>query len=260
MNQIQIIGTHNSYHHESTLAEKDVQARLLANVQNYYYSHPSLDIQAEYQSIRNFELDVFADPEGGHYSNPLIKQWSNLSFPTDELAAPGIKVLHVSDADVNVSCQTFIGCLKIVKAWSVGHPNHVPIPFMIEFKTAGAAEAALGGATPIEWNNQDLLAGLDEEIRSVFSSSELITPDDIRRGNQTLEASVLRYGWPDLDSARGRVFFLMDNGPVHTVRTAYTENRPNLEGRVLFTNSAPGNADCAFQKVSRPQHSQSKGF
>lgn len=115
----------------------------------------------------------------------------------------------------------------------------------MEFKTA---DRDLGAAV-IEWDDQELLANLDDEIRSVFEPGQLITPDDVRRGNLTLEQSILQYGWPDLGSARGRIFFLMDNGPDHDVRYAYNEGRPNLEGRVLFTNSAPGNSDCAFQKV-----------
>ena len=123
----------------------------------------------------------------------------------------------------------------------------------MEFKTASDDMAYLGGVTPIAWNNTELLAGLDDEIRSVFGEDKLVTPDDIRREGMTLEESVLKYGWPDLESARGRVFFLMDNGPVHPVRDAYTLDKPNLEGRVIFTNSAPGNSDCAFQKVSRAQ-------
>ncbi|GKT59892.1 acid phosphatase [Colletotrichum tofieldiae] len=253
MNQVQVIGTHNSYHREAPLAEHPTQATVLPNVQNYYYSHPGLQVQATYQSIRNFELDIFADPEGGHYAAPLIRKLANLSTaPDPDLLAPGIKVLHVADADYHTTCKTLTGCLGIVKKWSAEHPDHVPIPFMIEFKTSEAAIAAAGGASQIPWNDTALLQGLDDEIRSVFAPHELVTPDDIRRGNLTLEQSVLRYGWPDLESARGRVLFLMDNGPVHPVRDAYTDGRPNLEGRVLFTNSAPGNSDCAFQKLNDP--------
>ncbi|KAL0943042.1 acid phosphatase [Colletotrichum truncatum] len=253
MNQIQVVGTHNSYHREAPLEEHPTQATILPNVQNYYYSHPALDVQATYQSIRNFELDIFADPEGGHYASHLIRQLANLSTtPDPDLQQPGIKVLHVADADYHTTCKTFIGCLNIVKAWSKAHPDHVPIPFMIEFKTTEAAIAAAGGASQIPWNDTKLLQGLDDEIRSVFAPEDLVTPDDIRRGNLTLEQSVLQHGWPDLESARGRVLFLMDNGPVHPVRDAYTEGRPNLEGRVLFTNSAPGESDCAFQKLNDP--------
>ncbi|KAL0778510.1 hypothetical protein CaCOL14_006163 [Colletotrichum acutatum] len=253
MNQVQVVGTHNSYHREAPLEEHPTQAMMLPNVQNYYYSHPSLDIQLNYQSIRNLELDIFADPEGGHYATPLIRKLANLSTtPDPDLLAPGIKVLHVADADYHPTCKTFIGCLNIVKKWSQAHPDHVPIPFMIEFKTSEAAFAAIGGASPIPWNDTTLLKGLDDEIRSVFAPEDLVTPDDIRRSNLTLEQSVLQYGWPDLESARGRVLFLMDNGPVNPIRDSYTEGRPNLEGRVLFTNSAPGNSDCAFQKLNDP--------
>ncbi|KAI8176172.1 hypothetical protein KHU50_004039 [Colletotrichum sp. SAR 10_65] len=253
MNQIQVVGTHNSYHRESPLEERDTQRTILPNTQNYWYSHPALDVQAQYQSIRNFELDIFADPEGGHYASHLIRELANLStIPDPELQQPGIKVLHVADADYHTTCKTFVGCLQVVKKWSQAHPDHVPIPFMIEFKTAEEAYAAMGGAAPIPWNNTELLQGLDDEIRSVFAADELVTPDDIRRGNLTLEQSVLQHGWPDLESARGRVLFLMDNGPVHPVRDAYTLGKPNLEGRVLFTNSAPGQSDCAFQKLNDP--------
>ena len=80
---------------------------------------------------------------------------------------------------------------------------------------------------------------LDREIRSVFRPDELITPDDVRRRSLTLEQSVLRRGWPTLRRARGRVAFLMDNGP-GAISAAYTAGRPNLEGRVLFTNGQPG--------------------
>uniref|UniRef100_L2FPX7 Acid phosphatase, putative n=1 Tax=Colletotrichum fructicola (strain Nara gc5) TaxID=1213859 RepID=L2FPX7_COLFN len=231
MNQIQVVGTHNSYHRESPLEERDTQRTILPDTQNYWYSHPALDIQAQYQSIRNFELDIFADPEGGHYASHLIRELANLSTtPDPDLQQPGIKVLHVADADYHTTCKTFVGCLQVVKKWSQAHPDHVPIPFMIEFKTAEEAYAAEGGAAPIPWNNTELLQGLDDEIRS----------------------SVLQHGWPDLESARGRVLFLMDNGPVHPVRDAYTLGKPNLEGRVLFTNSAPGQSDCAFQKLNDP--------
>lgn len=252
MNQVQVIGTHNSYHREADLQELAVQATMLPNVQNYYYSHPALDVQATYQSVRSFELDIFADPDGGHYASALLRGRSSLpSAPDPDLQQPGTKVLHIADADYHTSCKTFVNCLRIVKAWSEANPRHVPIPFMIEFKVSDAAVAAMGGASQIPWNSTTLLQGLDDEIRSVFGPQDLVTPDDLRRGNLTLEQSVLRHGWPDLESARGRVLFLMDNGPVNPVRDAYIAERPNLEGRVLFTNSAPGNSDCAFQKVGR---------
>ncbi|KAH7144583.1 acid phosphatase [Dactylonectria estremocensis] len=251
MNQVQVVGTHNSYHREATAAEKVVLSSRDSNAQNLFYSHPALDIQASYQAVRSFEIDVFADPEGGHYAMPWIRQ-NDSTEPIADLDGVGIKVLHMADLDYHATCHTLKGCLKVVKAWSDAHPKHVPIPFMIEFKTSESSMVSLGGASLIPWNNATLLKGLDDEIRSVFKDDRLIVPDDIRRGKLTLEESVLKYGWPNLESVRGRVLFFMDNGPVNVVRDAYIEDRPNLEGRVLFTNSAPGNPDCAFQKLNDP--------
>ncbi|KAI2470366.1 hypothetical protein F4781DRAFT_390712 [Annulohypoxylon bovei var. microspora] len=251
MNQVQVIGTHNSYHRESPLEAREVQSQLLPNVINYYYSHATLDTQASYQSVRSFELDIFADPDGGRFANPFVIRNSGTELPPqDVMNKPGVKVLHVADADVWPSCYTLIDCLTVVKNWSQAHPDHVPIPFMMEFKTA---ETGTGGdVPPLPWNDTALLDGLDAEIRSVFAPSQLITADDLRRNALTLSASVQQHGWPDLDSARGRVLFLMDNEP-GPIRDAYTSGRPSLEGRAIFTNSKPGSADCAFQKLNDPR-------
>ncbi|RDW87766.1 putative acid phosphatase [Coleophoma crateriformis] len=255
MNQIQVIGTHNSYHREVSLTERPYHALLLSNPQDYYYSHAALDHQLQYQSVRGLELDIWADPHGGHYATPLIRRLAHLDPPpASAMNKSGSKIIHVSDGDVGVSCYTLVECLHVVKNWSVANPNHVPVPIMIEFKTPGADMIALGGATAIPWNDTTLLDSLDAEFRSVFASDQLITPDDIRQPNMTLEESILKYGWPDLDSARGRVMFLMDDGSqtLGTVRQAYITGRPSLEGRVIFTQSHPGEPDCAFRKMNTP--------
>ncbi|KAH8594904.1 acid phosphatase [Bisporella sp. PMI_857] len=251
MNQIQVVGTHNSYHREVGPKERDAFETLMANPDNYYYSHPSFEIQAEHQAVRSFELDIFADPDGGKYATPLVRKLAGLPFESDPaLNQSGIKVLHISDADVGTICHTLVECLKLIKAWSNKNPEHVPLTSMVEFKTAGADMAYLGGATPIQWNTSELMASLDAEFRSVFSANELITPDDIRRDNLTLEESVLKYGWPELESARGRIMFLMDNTGVP--HDTYVAGFPSAEGRVIFPNSSPGQPDCAFQKLNNP--------
>ena len=84
---------------------------------------------------------------------------------------------------------------------------------------------------------------LDAEIRSVFPTAELITPDDVRGSYKTLSNAALAGNWPTLDSARGKVMFLMDQRPMTPV---YLEGHPSLRGRVLFTNSVPGQPDAAF--------------
>jgi Phosphoinositide phospholipase C, Ca2+-dependent len=71
----------------------------------------------------------------------------------------------------------------------------------------------------------------------------MITPDDVRGHYDTLNEAVLAGNWPSLASARGKVIFLMDQRPVGPV---YLAGHPSLRGRVLFTNSAPGEPDAAF--------------
>ncbi|KAG5993020.1 hypothetical protein E4U54_003491 [Claviceps lovelessii] len=195
-------------------------------------------------------LDILADPQGGLFAKPLIRQLANLPFPADPAYnRSGIKVMHVPDLDINTLCTTFVDCLRVIKTWMDAHPKALPLSIITEFKTAEALGAALGGAKVVPWDDAKLLDGVDAEIKSVFGPNQLLTPDDIRRRGYTLEQSVLRFGWPNLDSARGKIFFLMDNGREDKVSVKYSEGRANLEGRVLFTNSAPGNSDCAFQKL-----------
>src|SRR6185436_10013244 len=77
-----------------------------------------------------------------------------------------------------------------------------------------------------------------------------ITPDDVRGGSSTLEQAVLRKGWPTLAATRGQVMFLMDNEGAY--RTDYLAGHDSLRGRVMFTNSTPGQPDAAFVKANDP--------
>ncbi len=84
---------------------------------------------------------------------------------------------------------------------------------------------------------------LDGEIRSVFATGEMITPDQVRGTAADLHMAVRAGNWPTLKQARGKAVFLMDQRAMESV---YTEGHPSLEGRVLFTNAVPGAPDAAF--------------
>ncbi|KAF2457294.1 acid phosphatase [Lineolata rhizophorae] len=254
MNSVQVVGTHNSYHREMSKAEKSVFQQVKEDPTNYLYSHAALPDQFEYQSVRSLELDVYPDSQGGLYSTPLIRRMAGLSYPGDpSMNQSGVKVFHVADADVRSTCYTLIECLTQVRSWSQGNPGHVPIPIMLEFKSSEEQIEELGGVVSEPWET-DALDGIDGEIRSVFEPEELITPDDLRRPDMSLEESVLEFGWPALREARGKVFFLMDNNPTNgSVRDFYrADGRESLQGRVIFTNSNPGEPDAAFLKRNDP--------
>jgi Phosphoinositide phospholipase C, Ca2+-dependent len=255
MNEIQVIGTHNSYHRELSKPERAAFDAIFAGAPIYdallAYSHASLPNQLGRQGARGMELDLYPDPAGGLYANPLLRQRLGAGPLTDpEWFRPGIKVLHTEDLDYNTTCIRLVTCLNLVRSWSRENPGHVPLLILLELKQTDVIAAALGGVAVPPWNGGALDA-LDAEIRSVFRPSELITPDDVRRRGLTLEQSVLQRGWPMLSSARGRVVFLMDNDP-GPISAAYTAGRPSLQGRVLFTNSRPGRPDAAFVKRNEP--------
>jgi hypothetical protein len=255
MNELQVIGTHNSYHRELSKAERAAHDGVYGGAPIYdgflAYSHASLPNQLGRQGARGLELDLFPDPEGGLYANPLLRQRLMAGPLTDpEWHRPGIKVLHTADLDYNSSCVQLVTCLRRVRRWSRANPDHVPVLVMLELKGTDPVAAAVGGVQVPPWDRAALNA-LDAEIRSVFRPNELITPDDVRRRGLTLRQSVLRRGWPTLRRARGRVVFLMDNEP-GAIRSAYTAGRPSLQGRVLFTNARPGAPDAAFLKRNEP--------
>lgn len=254
MNQIQVIGSHNSYHaglapsEAAWLAKRNPKAAA-----NLEYRHPPLDVQFS-NGVRQIELDIFADTNGGLYAHPagprLVSQAglpADPPFDPDGLfQKPGFKVLHVQDVDYRSNCEPFTQCLSVIRDWSKAHPGHLPIYVLIENKD-GKRDAPYQ-VVPEEFTTP-VFDALDKEIRSVFSPSQMITPDDVRGKRETLEEAILKDGWPALESARGKVVFLLDqrrSGP------AYLEGHPSLRGRVIFTNAEPGSPDAAFVEVNDP--------
>jgi hypothetical protein len=249
LNQIQVLGTHNSY-------KGPVAPQLLAAIaavdpglaREIEYSHPPLGHQFSEQGIRQIELDVFADPAGGHYAGRIGLGMAGLpNNPPAELFQPGFKVLHIQDLDFNSTCLSLVACLEEVRAWSDANAGHLPIAILVELKTAPLPLPGFTVPRPI---GAPELAALDAEIRSVFASERMITPDDVRGSHPTLDAAVRAGAWPTLQEAAGKVMFLMDNG--EPFRSAYRTGAPSLEGRVLFTNSTPGQPDGAFVKMNSP--------
>ncbi len=255
LNEMQVVGTHNSYHRELNRTEERTYDEIIATPGDYErflaYSHASIPNQLERQQMRGLELDLFPDPAGGLYSQPLVRQRLGLGpLPDPAWLQPGIKVFHITDLDYKTTCVRLVTCLEQVRGWSDSHPGHVPLQIMLELKQSDQRAVAQGGAVAPPWDLAQL-DSLDAEIRSVFSEDDLIVPDDVRRRGLTLEGSVRRYGWPSLSRSRGKVLFLLDNEP-GPIRDAYTAGSPNLEGRVLFTNSRPGFSDAAFIKRNEP--------
>jgi len=249
INQIQVIGTHNSYHAgllpgiAKLLEQKNPEA-----FKGLDYAHGGLATQLDH-GIRQIELDIFADSKGGRYAHPFgPKLVAEAGLPADAdpyadgvMLKPGFKVMHVQDIDYVSNCQPFVTCLRIVRDWSNAHPQHVPIFILVETKQ-DVPDDKLPWTAPEPYTSATFDT-LDAEIRSVFSKDEMITPDEVRGHHRTLNDAILHGAWPTLAEARGKVVFLMDQKPVGPV---YLAGHPGLRGRVLFTNATPGDPDAAL--------------
>ena len=253
LNQLQVVGSHNSYHRELSPNEQKVQQQQNPGSVDLWYSHAPITQQLEDQNVRSLELDLFPDPQGGLYTYPLIRKLTGQGPLTDPaMAQPGIKVMHIPDFDYNSNCDTFVLCLRQVKTWSDAHPNHVPIAINLELKQSDPNVVAAGGVKAPPWDAANL-DSVDAEIRSVFTEKEILTPDDVRRPGLTLEQSVLTKGWPKLDAVRGQVLFYFDNGGAGAIRDLYRAGKPNLEGRAVFTRGPEGEPDAAITQVNDPR-------
>lgn len=185
------------------------RAPRIALSRQWRYSHAPLDVQLETQGVRQLELDV-------------------------RYARGELFVTHLPIVDGRSTCKRLVDCLARVKRWSRGNPAHLPVFVMIEVKD-DLAPARLHGR----------LDAIDFAITRVFSRDELLTPEDVVGTSPSLRSAVMERGWPTVDESRGRIAFVM-MGP-RRYKHAYTENRPRLEGRVMFVGE--GSPDYPYSSV-----------
>jgi hypothetical protein len=229
INDVQVVGTHNSYHVEPTPEALSVITSVSPDLADLAVTHPPLREQLEQQSVRQVELDVFADPDGSLWR---------------PVGTKGFKVLHMEQIDEGSTCEAFVECLRELRRWSAANPRHLPV-FVLLQPEDGIVLPGPPNPVPI---TAETLDALDAEIRSVMKPRDLITPDQVRGKHATVEAAVLSNGWPTLDAARGKFVFLLDQR-----RDQYLAGHPNLEGRVMFPASTPGQPDAAFVQFQDPR-------
>jgi hypothetical protein len=253
LHEIQVVGTHNSFHLPLDPAEHDLLAAMNPEqAAQRTYRHEPLAVQLREQHVRQIELDVFADGSGGLYASPSLRRQAGLEdlvASVPEMAEPGTKVLHEQDVDYRSVCPTLVACLREVEAWSAAHPAHVPIAVFVQFKDGPLIFPVDDQAVPEPWLPEAML-GLEAEILEVFDRDRILTPDDVQGDHPTLEQAVTTDGWPTLGASRGRVLFAMVNGEPY--RSRYLEARPDLAGGLFFTNAEPGQPDAAILNVDDP--------
>src|SRR5579863_5017427 len=119
INEIQLVGTHNSYHSGISPNEmvnlRKLNPRAAIALE---YRHPALETQLD-DGIRQLEIDVYGDTKGGlfaHPRGPLLAAQAGLPAdppfdPNGIMMKPGFKVLHAQDVDYRSNCEPFTNCL-----------------------------------------------------------------------------------------------------------------------------------------------------
>jgi hypothetical protein len=228
LDQIQVLGTHNSYHQrmddELFALLEAFDADLAASLD---YSHPSLTEQLEELGARQLELDVFADPDGGLFADRHVMELVGrpIASGIPELDEPGFKVLHVQEIDFESSCLTFSSCLGEIESWSKDNPDHLPVVILVEVKDEPIPDPGIGFVVPHVVTAEDLVT-LDAEIRNVVRDPDMFSPAEHDGA------------WPAVDDLRGQLIFALDNED---------EVRDLYEGHVLFESGGG-----AFLKLNDP--------
>lgn len=258
LNQIQVIGSHNSY--KQPLDPPVYQMLKKADstlVKAIDYSHLSLSEQLD-RGLLNLEIDIYADVKGGKYANPKGLEWQKETNvkpfdPEGIMKEPGFKVMHIQDIDFRSNCLTFKNCLQELKTWSDKHPNHLPV-----FITVNAKDEPLSkpGFTIPEKFTLEVYDLLDKTILDNLGRNKLLIPDKVRGKSKTLESAVLQKGWPKVGAVKGKFIFILDE--TGSKRAAYVQGHPSLQGRVLFANAEPGTPEAAFLILNEPKKDLTK--
>lgn len=251
INQIQVIGSHNSY-------KKAIDPALFAAFQKQDpqsaakldYEHISIINQLN-MGLLNLELDVYADEKGGRYAHPKGLDWAKNQAPYDTaevMKQPGFKMLHVPELDFRSHYLTFKECLSALKQWSKAHPDHHPVFITLEAKDGKPKNPKFTEPEPFTAKTFD---ELDRVILEGLGADQLITPDKVRGKYTTLESAVLNNNWPTLKAAKGKFMFILDDSGAK--RDMYIAGHPSLKGRVLFANALPGTPEAAAMFRNNPK-------
>jgi hypothetical protein len=214
LNQIQIVGTHNSYHLRPS-------SEVLESPRggNLDYGHAPLKVQLA-AGVRSFAIYIYK-------------------------TADSFRVLHIPGIDEGSNCETLKECLGEIIAWSDRHSDHVPLIVFIEVKNL---KQPTGDLIPMDTAGMDQLEAL---LWTLMGDGKLLTPDDVRGEARSLEYAVLHKGWPLLESIRGKVLIVL-NAP-EPLQAYYTAVSPSLKGRAMFVKVDPGKPEAAVVVSKDPQ-------
>lgn len=268
-NEVQYVGTHNSYHiapwpelgrlamERGYAEDSEWTARRLMIALDF--THPALTEQLN-MGLRQFEIDVHADPKGGKFQNPghldVLRRATGRPFddfdPTRRLSEPGFKVFH-GGLDMRSRCFLLRDCLAELKKWSDAHPRHFPIVIHIEAKDGAKAPLDSSYSNPGEppFTSSDWSA-LENEIVAVLGADRIVTPGEVQGSAKDMATAIKRVGWPKLDQMAGRFVLLLLNKKEQT--ESYLRAEGQLSHRLFFTSQAIDSKSAAWFRIPDPAY------
>lgn len=254
LDEIQVIGSHNSYKAAIDPEQLAMMLQLDPGARALDYAHLSLTDQLNL-GLRNLELDVYHDPQGGSYANPfglrLLRAAGSTPSPFDpegHLSTPGFKVMHDAEFDFRSHKLRLEDALDELAAWSDRNPGHLVIFVTMNCKRGPMREPGKPPAADFDVAAMDRL---DRAVSQRLGARRLFTPDDLRRDEPTIAAGLARHGWPRASQAAGRFLFALDEGG--QTRANYLFARPGARGGAFFPVVDLGSPEAAFYVLNDPR-------
>jgi hypothetical protein len=257
LHELQLIGTHNSYHLEPHPPVGDlIRTAGTSLLEAIQYTHRPLPQQLQDLQVRQLELDIYADPAGGLFAAPIGRTIVTAAGrdpgpdpnADGQLNAPGFKILHAPGFDYLSNVATLSQAFQQIRAWSEAHPRHLPVMVLLELKDSAP------GPTGIRVVPYDapLLQQLNELILQHFPASTRLIPQDLCSAEDAcVRDSVLRRGWPPVRDLRGKVFFCLDNEGQWPDR--YLDACESPRQALLFVSVAADHPQAAWMKRNDPE-------
>jgi len=257
LHELQLIGTHNSYHLEPHPAVGDlIRTAGTSLLEAIQYTHRPLPQQLQDLQVRQLELDIYADPAGGLFAAPIgrtIVTAAGRDAGPDpnadgQLSAPGFKILHAPGFDYLSNVATLSQAFQQIRVWSEAHPRHLPVMVLLELKDSAPGPT---GIRVVPYDTP-LLQQLNELILQHFPADTRLVPQELCTAEDAcVRDAVLRRGWPPVRDLRGKVFFCLDNEGQWPER--YLDACEAPRQALLFVSVAADHPQAAWMKRNDPE-------
>lgn len=216
LNEIAVMGTHNSYQLLGTLPKqglmKTLQIISFGLVENKAVFEMDTFTEQLEQGIRNLEIDIeTVDDEG------------DVSFI----------VTHKAIIDNVSSAYNLAKGLEEIAMWSDNNPGHLPVYLLIEPKDD------VPSINNMKNFSLEYALELDKVPRQVLGD-RLLTPQQVMGGYESFEEMRKADGWPALKQAAGKIIVLL-----HTcdVTQEYIDTDTSIKTQAMFPMLLFGDID-----------------